>query len=68
MMNVGLDELLKNVDCRYTLVCEVSKRARQIADGSEPLTKKVFTNPVSQAVYEITEGRISYLRRKEGIK
>lgn len=68
MINVGLDELLKKVDCRYTLVCEASKRARQIADGSEPLTKKVFTNPVSQAVNEILEGKIEYIRRKEGIK
>jgi len=68
LINVGLDELLKKVDCRYTLVCETAKRARQIADGSEPLTSTVSTNPVSQAVSEILENRITYIRRKEGIK
>ena len=30
-------QLLSKVDCRYTLVVEVSKRARQLVDGEHPL-------------------------------
>mgnify|MGYP001086720884 CR=1 FL=1 len=29
----GLDKLMEKVDCRYTLVVETAKRARQIIDG-----------------------------------
>ena len=68
MINIELNELLKKVDCRYTLVVEAAKRARQLVDGSTPLTQKVEPNPVSQAVQEIREGRITYIRHSEGIK
>lgn len=68
MINVKLDELLEKVDCRYTLICEASKRARQLVEGSEPLTEDVLPNPVSQAVKEIEEDKIAYIRRIEGIK
>jgi DNA-directed RNA polymerase subunit omega len=68
MINIELNELLQKADCRYTLVVETAKRARQIVDGSQPLTSKVETNPVSQAVNEIREGKITYIRHAEGIK
>lgn len=68
MINIELNDLLQKADCRYTLVVETAKRARQIVDGSQPLTNKVDTNPVSQAVNEIKEGKITYIRHAEGIK
>ena len=68
MINVPLDELLKKADCRYTLVVEAAKRARQLVDGSQPLTKQTYSNAVSQAVREIQEDKITYLRHTEGIK
>ena len=33
----GIVELSKKVDCRYTLVVETSKRARQLVAGAQPL-------------------------------
>ncbi|MEG2957945.1 MAG: DNA-directed RNA polymerase subunit omega, partial [Christensenellaceae bacterium] len=50
MIHLELNDLLKKVDCRYTLVVETSKRARQLIDGAQPLTKEMDTNHLSQAV------------------
>ena len=57
-----LDKILEKVDCRYTLVVEVAKRARQIVDGGQPLTEDPETNPVSQAVKEVYEEKVTYVR------
>ena len=37
MTNPTILQLLEKTDCRYTLVVEVSKRARQLVDGIPPL-------------------------------
>lgn len=68
MINIELNELTDKADCRYTLVVETAKRARQIVDGSQPLTENPDINPVSQAINEIREGKITYIRHTEGIK
>ncbi len=68
MMNLELSELLAKVDCRYTLVVEAAKRARQLIDGAQPLTEDAEVNPVSQAVNEILTDRITYIRVTDGIK
>lgn len=51
-------ELLTKVDNRFRLVAITSKRARQIAEGSVPLTKKEEPSPVSLAADEIAEGKV----------
>lgn len=51
-------ELLEKVDNRFRLVTVTSKRARQIASGSIPLTKKDEPSPVSYAADEIAEGKV----------
>ncbi len=38
MINPSITELLEKVEDRYSLVIVTSRRARQIIDGSEPLT------------------------------
>ena len=63
MLQPELDKILKMVDCRYTLVVAVAKRARQIVDGAEPLTQEVETNPVSQAVKEVYAGKVTYTKK-----
>jgi DNA-directed RNA polymerase subunit omega len=63
LLQPELDKILKKVDCRYTLVVAVAKRARQIVDGAGPLTLEAETNPVSQAVKEIYEGKVTYARK-----
>ncbi len=56
----SVNELLKKegIDNRYTLVCMTSKRARQIASGSETLTNVKEESPVTLAVNEIAEGKV----------
>lgn len=68
MIHLELNDLLTKVDCRYTLVVETAKRARQLVDGAQPLTEKVDPNPVSQAVDEILTDRVTYIRVSDGIK
>lgn len=51
-------ELLEKVDNRFRLVTVTSKRARQIAEGSIPLTRKDEPSPVSLAADEIAEGKV----------
>ena len=58
-----LDKILEKVDCRYTLVVEVAKRARQLVQGSQPLTDEPEENPVSQAVEEIYNDKVTYVRQ-----
>ncbi len=62
MLYPSINDLLKNVDSRYTLVLLVSKRARQIVDGSEPFVDPKSSKPVSIAVQEVSEGKVTYTR------
>ena len=34
-----ITELLEKTDCRYTLIVEVAKRARQLVAGADPLVE-----------------------------
>ena len=67
MTNPNILQLLEKADCRYTLVVEVSKRARQLVDGIPPLidAKDKENMPVSIAVDEVNRGLISYERSPE---
>ncbi len=66
MMYPGVSELKDKADCRYTLVIESAKRARQLVDGAEPLTESQESNPVSQAAKEILQDKITYISAEEG--
>jgi DNA-directed RNA polymerase subunit omega len=66
MMYPSISELKEKADCRYTLVVESAKRARQLVDGAEPLTDQKDTNPVSQAAKEIYTDKITYIAPEEG--
>ena len=59
----SISKLLKKVDCRYTLVTVVAKRARQIVNGDESIVDTDETKPVSIALREIDSGALGYLRR-----
>lgn len=65
MADPELDKILEKVDCRYTLVVEIAKRARQLVDGAQPLTEKPDANPVSQAIEEIYTDKITYVRPQQ---
>ena len=68
MIHKEINYLLSKVDCRYTLVVETAKRARQLIDGASPLTESVEHNFVSQAVNEIEKDKVTYFRSADGIK
>ena len=56
MKKISIDELNGMVDSSYSLVTIISKRARQIIDGSESLIKTDTIKPVSIAIEEFYDG------------
>jgi len=58
MVEPCLDQLLKKVDSKYTLVTASSKRARKIMEECE----NSLENPVSQALREIADDKVSWVR------
>ena len=65
LIDPPIGELLRKVDCRYTLAVEASKRARELIDGSAPLIDTKETKPLSIAIEEINRGLIAYERNPE---
>ncbi|MBR6526281.1 MAG: DNA-directed RNA polymerase subunit omega [Clostridia bacterium] len=65
MNHPPINELVKKSDCRYTLVVESSKRARELVAGAQPLIDPKDRKPVSIAVEEINRGLLSYHRSLE---
>ncbi len=62
MLNPSFNELAKKGDSRYTLVMLTAKRARRIIEGSEPLIETNSKKPVSIALQEVIEDKITYTR------
>ena len=58
----SVTELLTKAKDRYELVIATSKRARQIAQGDEPLTKVKEKSVVTLAANEIAEGKVQIIR------
>ena len=65
MTEPPIGELLKKVDCRYTLAVEASKRARELIGGGLPLIDTKDNNPLTIAIEEINSGLITYSREEE---
>ena len=68
MIDPSINSLLEKVDSRYTLVVAAAKRARQLAEGDHKLTKCNSEKPVTIAINEINDNKISYVRTKSGIR
>lgn len=68
MISPSIIDLLEKVEDRYTLVTVVSKRARQLIQGEEYLIETEVTKPVTVAINEIDQDKITYEKVKEGIK
>ncbi|SHJ94993.1 DNA-directed RNA polymerase subunit omega [Paramaledivibacter caminithermalis] len=67
MLEPSINELLKKVDSRYSLVIATARRARQIIDGSEKLIDIESNKPVTIATNEIMQGKITYKKIEEDI-
>ena len=65
MIDPPIGELLKKVDCRYTLAVEAAERAREIIGGAAPLIDTKETKPLSIAIEEINRGLITYSRNED---
>ena len=58
MVKPSVTELLTKSANRFELVVATSKRARQIANGSDVLVNTTEKSPVTIAAMEINEGKV----------
>ncbi len=59
MLYPPVADLLKNVDSRYLLVNVVAQRARQIASEAEEYQEELTDKPVTLAIREVADGKLS---------
>ena len=59
MLYPPVADLLKNVSSRYLLVNVVAQRARQIAVEAEELQEELTEKPVTLAIREVAEGKMT---------
>ena len=59
MINPSFKELEKINNSRYAICVMASKRARKLIDGATPLVKSKGKNPVTIAIEEIMEGKVT---------
>ncbi len=59
MARITVEDCLDNVDNRFELVLTATKRARQIANGADPLVEEDNDKPTVIALREIAEGFIN---------
>ncbi len=59
MLYPPVADLLKNVDSRYLLVNVVAQRARQIAQEAEEFQEELTEKPVTLAIREVADGKLS---------
>jgi DNA-directed RNA polymerase subunit omega len=62
MARITVEDCLDNVDSRFELVLTATKRARQIANGAEPMVEEENDKPTVIALREIAEGFINAKR------
>lgn len=56
----SVDELLKHIDSRYSLVMLASKRAHELERGAAPLLENYESSkPVGKALEEIDAGKVT---------
>ena len=59
MLYPAMNKLTANVPNRYLLVNVVARRARQIAQTAEDADQKMDEKPVTLAIQEVAEGKVS---------
>ena len=65
MLYPPMNQLLKEIPSRYMLVNVVAQRARQIASASEESGVPLDDKPVSIAIREVAEGKVSLGEEEE---
>ena len=59
MLYPPVADLLKNVDSRYLLVNVVAQRARQISSEAMILEEELPEKPVTLAIQEVADGKLT---------
>ena len=59
MLYPPVADMLKNVESRYLLVNVVAQRARQIAIEAEEFGEELPAKPVTLAIHEVADGKLS---------
>ena len=59
MLYPPVADMLKNVDSRYLLVNVVAQRARTIAAEAEAFGEELSDKPVTLAIREVAEGKLT---------
>ena len=59
MLYPPVADLLKDVESRYLLVNVVAHRARQIAAEAEEFNEELTEKPVTLAIKEVADGKLS---------
>ena len=68
MLYPPVADLLKNVSSRYLLVNVVAQRARNIAAEAEEMEQDLPKKPVTLAIEEVAEGKLSATLKEEYMK
>ena len=59
MARITVEDCLNNINNRFELVLTATKRARQIANGAEPMVDEQNDKPTVLALREIAENLVS---------
>ena len=65
MARVTIEDCLKNVDNRFTLVHLAAKRIRQVREGADLLVKSSNNEDVVTVLREIAAGRVVSVRKED---
>ena len=65
MLYPPVADLLKDVQSRYLLVNLVAQRARQIAEQAEEYHEDLPQKPVTMAIQEVADGKLSAELKEE---
>lgn len=65
MLYPPVADMLKNVESRYLLVNVVAQRARQIAADAQEYGEELPDKPVTMAIREVAEGKLSATLKEE---
>lgn len=68
MLYPAMNKLTAHVPNRYLLVNVVARRARQIAQETEDTGEKTDVKPVTRAINEVADGKISVAASEVEIK
>ena len=58
MARITVEDCLENIDNRFEMVLTATKRARQIANGAEPMVEEENDKPTVIALREIADGLV----------